>query len=225
MLFRSVFEVFSSNNTSLLLTQDMATLYSLKSRLREEAELLSTFTPQPLSHEQYNAGYDIVTNGKGRLAYSHFISPQLSKLLSYPESRTTSVLEIGPGPRSVLAHIPYHTRQSIKKYAAFEPNDIFATFLESRLGRCNQGTPLLPCLEKPVDVRRMAFTADGTPRVGSDGDGCKDAFDVIIFCHSMYGMKPKKAFLEKALDMLAEGGMVVVFHRGEIGRASCRERV
>ncbi|GAB1196526.1 hypothetical protein APSETT444_005798 [Aspergillus pseudonomiae] len=41
-------------------------------------------------------------------------------------------------------------------------------------------------------------------------------FDLILFCHSMYGMKPRDKFIEQALDMLVEapqGGMVVVFHR------------
>ncbi len=39
---------------------------------------------------------------------------------------------------------------------------------------------------------------------------------MILFCHSIYGMKPKHKFIEQALGMLVkqpETGMVVVFHR------------
>jgi adenine phosphoribosyltransferase len=46
-------------------------------------------------------------------------------------------------------------------------------------------------------------------------------FDFILFCHSMYGMKPKAKFIEQAVEMLAEqpeGGMVVAFHRDETFR-------
>jgi len=40
--------------------------------------------------------------------------------------------------------------------------------------------------------------------------------DIVLFCHSMYGMKPKHRFIERALEMLVErpqGGIVAVFHR------------
>ncbi|RYP85620.1 hypothetical protein DL770_005011 [Monosporascus sp. CRB-9-2] len=76
----------------------------------------------------------------------------------------------------------------------------------------------LPCLESPPDIRRIPFVLDNN--IGSDtGTGTSDAdekYDVILFCHSMYGMKPKHRFIERALGMLVErpeGGMVVVFHR------------
>ncbi|KAH0593603.1 hypothetical protein MHUMG1_08741 [Metarhizium humberi] len=49
------------------------------------------------------------------------------------------------------------------------------------------------------------------------GDGA-DNFNVILFCHSMYGMKPKSSFIKRALELLVErpgSGFVVVFHREE----------
>ncbi|KAF4544061.1 Phosphoribosyl transferase domain protein [Lasiodiplodia theobromae] len=53
-----------------------------------------------------------------------------------------------------------------------------------------------------------------------DNGGCSDdkKFDIILFCHSLYSMKPKRKFIEKALGMFFErpqDGMVVVFHRDE----------
>jgi hypothetical protein len=42
-----------------------------------------------------------------------------------------------------------------------------------------------------------------------------EKFDVVLFCHSMYGMHPKRDFIEKALSTVGDVGneMVVVFHR------------
>ncbi|RHZ45042.1 uncharacterized protein CDV56_103786 [Aspergillus thermomutatus] len=51
---------------------------------------------------------------------------------------------------------------------------------------------------------------------GAGMSGSDEKFDVILFCHTMYGMKPKSTFIEQVLEMLVErpeGGMVVVFHR------------
>jgi hypothetical protein len=44
----------------------------------------------------------------------------------------------------------------------------------------------------------------------------KEKYNLILFCHSMYGMKPKHKFIEKALQLLVErplGGVVVDFYR------------
>jgi adenine phosphoribosyltransferase/phosphomevalonate kinase len=43
-----------------------------------------------------------------------------------------------------------------------------------------------------------------------------DKYDIVLFCHSLYGMKHKHNVIKRALEMLVEqpqGGMVVVFHR------------
>ncbi|KAF5120910.1 hypothetical protein E5D57_013246 [Metarhizium anisopliae] len=45
-----------------------------------------------------------------------------------------------------------------------------------------------------------------------------DKFDVILFCHSLYGMKHKCRLIKRALGMLIErsrGRVVIVFHRDE----------
>lgn len=41
----------------------------------------------------------------------------------------------------------------------------------------------------------------------------EEKYDVILFWHGMYGMEYRKKFIEKAIGMLTQGGLVVVFHR------------
>ncbi|KAL7799941.1 hypothetical protein V8C37DRAFT_407432 [Trichoderma ceciliae] len=149
---------------------------------------------QSLSEAQYSAGFDLLMRGPGWATYQHFIIPQLSQLLAplFNSRIRISVLEIGPGPKSVLGCLPERLRRKIKRYAALEPNGLFAT-------NC------------PFDLDSNTASSIGTGT--RDGD---DKFDVILFCHSMYGMKPKHRVIERALEMLVdqpEGGMVVVFHR------------
>jgi hypothetical protein len=195
----------------------MATLDSLKWGLRQKATATAS---QPLSDTQYSAGFDILVRGSGWMTYQDFIIPQLSQLLApLFNSRThISALEIGPGPKSVLGYLPGRLRRKVRRYAAFEPNGLFATRLEECLCSTSETESPLPCLESPPDIHRIPFVLDsntgsGTGTGTSDGD---EKFDVILFCHSMYGMKPKHRFIERALEMLVErleGGMVVVFHR------------
>jgi adenine phosphoribosyltransferase len=57
--------------------------------------------------------------------------------------------------------------------------------------------------------------ADISTSAGGNGVG-DEKFDVILFCHSMYGMKPKHRFIRRALEMLVEqprDGLVIAFHR------------
>jgi len=198
----------------------MATLDSLKWALRQKATATASPSKQPLSDTQYSAGFDILVRGSGWMTYQDFIIPQLSQLLApLFNSRThISALEIGPGPKSVLGYLPGRLRRKVRRYATFEPNGLFATRLEEWLCSTSETESPLPCLESPPDIHRIPFVLDsntgsGTGTGTSDGDG---KFDVILFCHSMYGMKPKHRFIERALEMLVErpeGGMVVVFHR------------
>lgn len=118
------------------------------------------------------------------------------------------MLEIGPGPKSILGHLPGHQRQKNRRYAAFEPNGLFVTQLEEWLSSVDKAESPLPGLDSPADIRPVPFALDT-----SCGD---EKFDVILFCHSMYGMDPKRRFIERALDMLVDwplGSKVVVFHR------------
>ncbi|PGG96409.1 adenine phosphoribosyltransferase [Helicocarpus griseus UAMH5409] len=201
----------------------MATLDSLKRALRQKATATASSQKQPLSDTHYSAGFDIFVQGSGWLTYKSFIIPQLSQYLDQLlKSRIDiSVLEIGPGPKSVLGHLPQHLRQRIRKYAAFEPNALFATAVEEWLSTPKTEAPL-PCLRNPPEIHRISFglRSNVGAYTGTNTSDGNEKFDVVLFCHSMYGMHPKESFIEKALEMLVEqpegglGGLVVVFHRG-----------
>ncbi|MCJ1475373.1 hypothetical protein MMC13_004035 [Lambiella insularis] len=175
---------------------------------------------QPLSDTQYSAGLEILMRGSGWLTYQDFIIPQLSQLLApLFDSRTyISALEIGPGPKSVLGYLPGHLRRKIRKYTAYEPNGLFATELEKWLCSTSETESPLPSLGSPPNIHRIPFVLQNHIGSGSSS-GMEDddeRFDIIMFCHSMHGMKPKHSFIKQALEMLVEqppAGMVVVFHR------------
>ncbi|OCT52746.1 phosphoribosyl transferase domain protein [Cladophialophora carrionii] len=195
----------------------MATLDSLKWALRQNA---TATAKQPLSDKDYSVGFDILVRGSGWTSYQDFVIPQLSQLLTslFISRAHVSALEIGPGPKSVLGYLPDHLRRKITKYTAFEPNCLFATRLEEWLCSTSGTESPLPCLEHLPDIRRIPFSlgvnnGTGTGTSTSDDD---EKYDVILFCHSMYSMKPKRRFIERALEALVEqpeGGMVAVFHR------------
>jgi hypothetical protein len=199
----------------------MATLDTLKQTLRQTARAIASYATQP-SQPQYSAGFDVLVQDEGWMTYQDFIVPQLSSLLDrLSNSRVhISVLEIGPGPKSVLGYLPHHVRRKIRRYVAFEPNDLFAVRLDEWF-HPNSGTEHpLPCLERCPDIHRIPFAPDNdnkNTRSGTSiGTSDDEKFDVVLFCHSMYGMKPKRIFIEHALKLLEEhpqGGIVVVFHR------------
>ena len=198
----------------------MATLDSLKQTLRQEAKAATSSPKQPLSDIQYSAGFDILVQGSGWMTYQDFIIPQLSQLLAplFKSRVHISALEIGPGPKTILGYLPRHLRRKVKKYTAFEPNGLFATRLEAWLGSTSETESPLLCLEAPPDIRRIPFVLpDNIGSVTSTGTSDDDGkYDIILFCHSMYGMKPKPKFIERTLEMLVErpqGGMVAVIHR------------
>ena len=198
----------------------MATLDSLKRALGQKAILTASSSKQPLSETQYSAGFDTLVRGSGWMTYQDFIIPQLSQLLAplFNSRIHISALEIGSGPKSLLGYLPDRLRGKIRRYTAFEPNGLFATRLEEWICSSSKMKSPLPCLESPPTIHRMPFllednTGSGTGTVTSDND---EKYDIILFCHSMYGMKPKHRFIERALEMLVDrpqGGMVVVFHR------------
>lgn len=198
----------------------MATLDLLKIALRQKAADLAVSSTQPLSDSQYDTGFKLLAQDSGNSTYEGFIIPQLSLLLEpLLESRSgTSILEIGPGPKSILGNLPTRQRRKIKKYAAFEPNESFANKLEAWLTPHSHAEIPLPNLEDLPSIRRIPLNLRNSARVDAMV-GTKDddeSFDVILFCHSMYGMDPKREIIEKALKMLArtpEDAIVVVFHR------------
>ena len=198
----------------------MATLDSLKQALRQKAKATASSPKQPLSDTQYSAGFDILVQGSGWTTYQDFIIPQLSQLLTplFNSRIHISALEIGPGPKSLLGYLPARLRRKIRKYTAFEPNGLFATRLEEWLCSTSKTESPLLCLENPPDIHRIPFVLQDNRGSGtSTGTSVDDIkYDIILFCHSMYGMKPKRTFIERALKMLVEqpqGGMVAVFHR------------
>lgn len=199
----------------------MATLETLKKALRETAE---DALKQPLSDAQYSAGFDILTHGAGWMTYEDFIIPQAVRLLdplfaSHPQ---VSVLEIGPGPRTLLSYLPIQLRRKIRKYKAYEPNGLFATHLEESLSHNLENGSPLPNLKSPEICRRPFDSEDA--KVSHDNtsnsrpvDEARDKYDVILFCHSMYGMGDKCMVIKEARRMLRflwdERGLVLIFHR------------
>lgn len=195
----------------------MATLDALKRALREKASAAS-LPGQPLSEEQYSAAFDTLLRGSGWNTYQDFIIPQLAGVLSpmFASRRQVSVLEIGPGPESVLGYLPGHMRRKINRYAAFEPNGLFSTSLSEWLSSTTEAESPLPRLEAPPDIRRLPFTLNTRPDASPSTVGGRERYDIVLFCHSMYGMRPKRRFIERALEFLvmhSEKRMVVVFHR------------
>ncbi|KUI74568.1 Adenine phosphoribosyltransferase [Cytospora mali] len=199
----------------------MATLESLKWALRQGATATASSPKQSLSDAQYSAGFDILEQGSEHWIHEDFIIPQLSNLLDSPlfTSRShISVLEIGPGPKSVLGYLPRRLRQKVRNYTAFEPKNLFSTRLEEWLRSTSMAESPLPCLESPPDIHRAPFVLedDMGSGAGTDMGHCDEKYDVILFCHSMYGMNPKHRYIERALEMLVEppqGGVVAIFHR------------
>ncbi|UPK94250.1 hypothetical protein LCI18_005185 [Fusarium solani-melongenae] len=176
----------------------MATLDSLKKALWEKRTATSSPTAR-LSDSQYLHGFSILA--RGSTAYQNFILPQLAQLAPLVNSDSPiSVLEIGPGPKSILGYLPEHLRKKIGKYSALELNKLFVSQLKDWLNES------LPCLGSPPDIRLCRF--DLSRIMHNLGK-----FDLIVFCHSMYGMTPKRSYIRHALEMLADEGLVVVFHR------------
>ncbi|KAK1710015.1 uncharacterized protein BDZ83DRAFT_724092 [Colletotrichum acutatum] len=177
----------------------MATLGSLKRCLRQQAATHGSVAPQPLSDAQYSAGFSFFEPGCRCTAYRDFILPQLCRLLNpIIHSRLgISVLEIGPGPRSVLGDLPRDVKRKIKRYTAFEPNGLFASKLEESFLSTEEA--VLPFLETGPDIRQTPFNPENSLRSLSD-----NKFDVVLFCHSMYGMNPKDDYICAALTLLDE---------------------
>lgn len=195
----------------------MATLDHLKQTLKTQVK--GAVEQKPLSDEQYSAGFDIMVKGS-KMSYQEFIVPQLNQLLMFlVDSRSSiSVLEIGPGPSSVLGHLPNRLRRKIGKYVAFEPNSIFAKRLAKSLCSTHPTEPVLPGLEYPVVIHNRPFVIPDS--MDLDNNTCtgnaEDKYDIVLFCHSMHGTKPKRKIIEQALNMVtdrSQKGMVVVFYR------------
>ncbi|KAF4338108.1 phosphoribosyl transferase domain protein [Fusarium beomiforme] len=182
----------------------MATLNALKTALKQQ---VNAETPTiPLSPEQYKDGFNFFVQDAGWETYQNFIIPQLSQLLSTFNSLSKiSVLEIGPGPKSILKHLSPFLRKKITGYTAFEPSELYAENLQEWLSLMDDES-LFPALEAPV-VHCEPFGLQS----------CRDErYNVILFCHSLYGMSHKEKIIRNCFDFLVEkpdDGMVIIFHR------------
>jgi adenine phosphoribosyltransferase/phosphomevalonate kinase len=197
---------------------EMVTLQNLKGKLRSRTSSVTTSSRQTLSDAQYSTGFDILVHGS--TTYQHFIFPQLSRLLApLLDSRDRiSVLEIGPGPKSVLGGVPDYQKRKVQRYEAFEPNQLFAESLEAWLSVDAKRPSRFPCLEYPPIIHRLPFDPEHSTCNGINGDihDGDRGYDVILFCHSMYGMPSKKHIIEQTLRLLGKprDGVLAVFHRG-----------
>ncbi|QKX53311.1 uncharacterized protein TRUGW13939_00389 [Talaromyces rugulosus] len=190
----------------------MNSLDSLKRALRQEVQETGFSAKRTLSNTQYSAGFNILLQDSGWMTYQNFVIPQLCQLLTsfFKLRASISVLEIGPGPKSVIGYLPKHLRRIVRKYTAFEPNILFATKLDEWL-RSETDSPL-PCLTNLPDIHKIPFSGGDDIESGRNDE----RYDIILFCHSMYGLKPEHRFIQRALNMLVEQprhGIVVVFHR------------
>lgn len=187
----------------------MATVDELKQALRQSAAAAATPPErQPLSDAQSSAGLAVVASGSGWATHKNFIIPQLSDLIASLTASQghVSVLEVGPGPQSVLGHLPERLRRKIRRYVAFEPNILFAARLEEWLRSPSK------TLYSPPEIHRTGFSLQTI----TENLGNGERFDIVVFCHSMYGMTPHMEYVVMALELLVnepKGGMVVVFHR------------
>ncbi|KAH7371933.1 hypothetical protein BKA66DRAFT_468882 [Pyrenochaeta sp. MPI-SDFR-AT-0127] len=196
----------------------MATVQTLKKVLLQRATVRAASLGQPLTDAQYSAGFDILRVAED-FTYRDFIIPQLSQLLatSFGTHDHVSALEIGPGPKSILGDLPNHLRRKITKYTAFEPNSLFATSLEEWLCSPSKTLSPLPSLQYPPDIYRKSFVPDDDAEKHiNDGVTFDETYDIILVCHSMYGMKPGRDLIERALSLIVQrpqSGIVAVFHR------------
>ena len=198
----------------------MATLDCLKQALGQNADAETLSSRQPLSESQYSTGFDVLMQSSGRIIYDDFIIPQLNQLLAPLVNLRLhiSILEIGPGPESILGYLPGHLRRRVKTYTAFEPNGLMAKRLKVWLRpiSIDQSLSPFPCLERTPDIHEFPFVLEDKIASGASSSDEEPKYDIILFCHSMYGLEPKDEYIKKALAMLVEqphDGMVVVFHR------------
>jgi hypothetical protein len=181
----------------------MVNLNALKTALKQQVP--NETSTKSLSDIQYSDGFDLFLQYLGWETYEQFTIPQLSQQLVDLSTSCSqiSVLEIGPGPKSVLAYLPGALRQRITKYTAFEPNSLFSEQLGEWLSTAD---------EAPFPSSKATFVHQKPFGPGTLTDG---RYNIILFCHSLYGMTSQVGVVKNALSLLVEkpeDGLVIVFH-------------
>ena len=126
----------------------------------------------------------------GNIPRFHYSSTISAANLSPRIASLISALEIGPGPKSLFGHLPEHLRWKIRELTVFEPNDLFATRLEEWLRYCSETESPLPYLEISPNIHRIPFFPQD--KAGSSTRDNDKRYHIILFCHSMYVMKPTR---------------------------------
>ncbi|KAF5648860.1 phosphoribosyl transferase domain protein [Fusarium sp. NRRL 25303] len=182
----------------------MATLHALKKALKKVGDEAPR---KPLNDKEYDDGLSLFAEASDEQTHQEkVIIPQLSELITSLSTRDEiSVLEVGPGPESVLGHLPATLRKSITKYVALEPSFQYTQSLQRWLSTRENERPL-PSLNYSL-VRPAPFIKGSCPG---------EKYDVTLFCHGLYGLKNKKEIIRHTIEMLPENpldGMVIIFHR------------
>ncbi|KAM0321089.1 hypothetical protein ACHAPQ_009717 [Fusarium lateritium] len=193
----------------------MTSLDVLRTALKQQVPHAAS--TKSLSDKQYSDGFDMFLQHPGWETYKNFTIPQLSQQLADISTSCTyiSVLEIGPGPKSVLAYLPGSLRQRIIRYTAYEPNALFAEQLKEWLFKGDEAP--FPSSQAAV-VHQKPFGPSTHPQ---------ERYNVILVCHSLYGMISQVGAVKNALSLLVEepdDGLVIVFHRDgslHLGKLVC----
>ncbi|KAF5550895.1 phosphoribosyl transferase domain-containing protein [Fusarium napiforme] len=182
----------------------MATLNALKKALKKVGDEAPR---KPLNDKEYDDSLSLFAQASEQHTYQkNFIIPQLSELITSLSSRDEiSVLEIGPGPESVLGDLPATLRKRITKYVALEPSFQYTQSLRRWVSPTENERPFPS--SKETLVRPASFIRESCPG---------EKFDIILFCHGLYGLKHKEEIIKHSIEMLPEDphdGMVIIFHR------------
>ncbi|OAL46964.1 hypothetical protein IQ07DRAFT_145620 [Pyrenochaeta sp. DS3sAY3a] len=212
----------------------MASLTDLKKALTSAATTSSpTIKQRTPTDKEYCKGFETLLRGAEWKTYQDFIIPELCRLVDSKSKSCEefSILEIGPGPRTVLGYLPLDLRRKITSYTAMEPNTLYATHLQESL-RGTTGEVPFPSLRNQPRIHRTPFALnDNISSTLDSGLGSGVAkFDLIVFCHSIYGMASKSGCLTRALDLLVDDptGTLAVFHRDgalDLGSLLCQEKI
>lgn len=183
----------------------MATLEALRIALRHQ--IPPEASTKALSDDEYQHGFDLFLHHNGWSNYREFVIPKLSQLLQsqFVSRKEVSVLEVGPGPKSVFGYLPNFMRQKITSYTAYEQNHLFAEKLKAWLHPTKETSPFPSLCTSSINIE--PFTQETVVH---------EKQHIILFCHSLYGVSSKDQVVRHALDMLSEeseDGILAVCHR------------